>query len=98
MQFEKPTTEELELLGAGAPHTIPRAVGCAQCRGSGYSGHLGVYELLLMNDELRDLIASNPTITTFRNRCIELGMPNFRTDGLAKVAQGLTTIEEILRL
>ena len=96
--FTPPTQEERELLGECSPKKIPRAGGCSQCRGSGYSGRLGVYELLLVNDELRDLIASNPTITTFRNRCTELGMLNLRTDGLAKVAEGLTTLEEILRL
>jgi len=77
---------------------VPHAVGCNHCRDSGYSGRLGMYELLLMNDELRDLIASNPTITTFRNKCIESGMQNLRIDGFAKMAEGLTTLEEILRL
>jgi len=98
VKFTPPTQEERELLGECAPKKIPRAVGCSQCRGSGYSGRLGVYELLLVNDELRDLIASNPTITTFRNRCTELGMLNLRTDGFAKIEEGLTTLEEILRL
>jgi len=98
VKFEKPTQEEFELLGDFVPDKIPHAVGCNQCRGSGYSGRLGIYELLLMNDELRDLIASNPTITTFRNRCIDTGMQNLRIDGFAKMAEGLTTLEEILRL
>jgi type II secretory ATPase GspE/PulE/Tfp pilus assembly ATPase PilB-like protein len=98
VKFEAPTTKETELLKGCAPEKIPHAVGCSQCRDSGYSGRLGIYELLLMNDELRDLIASNPTITTFRRNCLETGMQNLRIDGFAKMAEGLTTLEEILRL
>ncbi|MBC8522651.1 type II/IV secretion system protein [PVC group bacterium] len=98
VKFEAPTTKETELLEGYAPEKIPHAVGCSQCRDSGYSGRLGIYELLLMNDELRDLIASNPTITTFRSKCLETGMQNLRIDGFAKMAEGLTTLEEILRL
>jgi type IV pilus assembly protein PilB len=98
VRFEEPTTEELEILGGCSPEKIPHAVGCSHCRGSGYRGRLGIYELLLMNDELRDLIASNPTITTFRKKCLESGMQNLRIDGFAKMIDGLTTFEEILRL
>jgi type IV pilus assembly protein PilB len=96
--FKRPTDEERELFSDLLVEKIPHAVGCNKCRGSGYSGRLGVYELLLMNEELRDIIASNPTITTFQNHCIASGMQSLRTDGLTKVASGLTTLEELLRL
>ncbi|HJN72125.1 MAG: type II/IV secretion system protein [Phycisphaerae bacterium] len=98
VEFKAPTSEEIELLNGFTPEKIPHAIGCSKCRDSGYNGRLGVYELLLMNDELRDLIASNPTITTFRNKCLETGMQNLRIDGFAKIAEGLTTLEEVLRL
>ena len=51
-----------------------------------------------MDDELRDAIAANPTITAFRNLAYERGMKNLRHDGFSKVANGLTTVDEILRL
>ena len=76
---------------------MPRALRY-RSHGSGYSGRLGIYELLVMDDELRDAIASNPTITSFRNLAIDRGMKNLRQDGLAKVVDGLTTVDEILRL
>ena len=57
-----------------------------------------MYELLSMDDELRDAIAGNPTITSFRNLAVKRGMKNLRHDGFAKVAEGLTTVDEILRL
>lgn len=98
VQMKTPTQEESVALEGYEFEKIPHAVGCTSCRGSGYSGRLGIYELLIMDDELRDAIASNPTITSFRNLAIERGMKNLRHDGFAKVADGLTTIDEIARL
>jgi type IV pilus assembly protein PilB len=98
VQMKNPNKKESKLLSGYNFEQLPHAVGCSACRGSGYSGRLGVYELLIMDDELRDAIASNPTITSFRNLAIERGMQNLRHDGFAKVADGLTTVDEILRL
>jgi type II secretory ATPase GspE/PulE/Tfp pilus assembly ATPase PilB-like protein len=96
--MKSPTKKEAALLNGYDFDTIPCTVGCSACRGSGYSGRLGVYELLVMDDELRDAIAGNPTITAFRKLSMERGMQNLRHDGFAKVAEGLTTVDEILRL
>ncbi len=93
-----PTEKESKLIAGYECELVPHAVGCSACRGSGYSGRLGVYELLILDDELRDAIASNPTITSFRNLAIKRGMKNLRHDGFAKVVDGLTTFDEILRL
>ncbi len=98
VQMKTPTKKEQALLGDSECKKIPHAVGCSACRESGYKGRLGVYEMLIMDDELRDAIASNPTITSFRNLAIERGMHNLRHDGFAKVSDGLTTVDEILRL
>jgi len=98
VQMKTPTQKEAKILEGYDFKKIPHAVGCASCRGSGYSGRLGIYELLIMDDELRDAIASNPTITSFRTLAIERGMKNLRHDGFAKVVEGLTTIDEIVRL
>lgn len=72
--------------------------GCAKCRKTGYLGRLGIYELLVVNDEMRDIIARNPNVSEFRRLCIERGMSTLREDGLAKVAQGLSSIEEVIRV
>jgi len=98
VKMEAPREKEARVLDGLGCERVPHAVGCSACRGSGYSGRLGVYELLIMDDELRDAIASNPTITSFRNLAIERGMKNLRHDGFAKVVDGLTTVDEILRL
>jgi type IV pilus assembly protein PilB len=98
VQMKKPTAKEKEILKGFDAKKIPHAVGCSSCRGSGYTGRVGIYELLIMDDELRDLIASNPTITAFRNLAHERGMCHLQIDGFAKIAQGLTTFDEIYRL
>ena len=98
VQMKSPSKKEEKLLEGYEYEKIPHAVGCSACRGSGYSGRLGIYELLLMDDELRDAIAGNPTITSFRKLAIKRGMTNLQHDGFGKVADGLTTVDEILRL
>lgn len=98
VQMKNPNKRESKLLEGFNCEQIPHAVGCSSCRGSGYSGRLGVYELLIMDDELRDSIAGNPTITSFRKLALNRGMQTLRHDGFAKVADGLTTVDEILRL
>ncbi|MEM1355359.1 MAG: ATPase, T2SS/T4P/T4SS family [Planctomycetota bacterium] len=72
--------------------------GCDKCRSTGYSGRVGLYEMLILNDVLRDRIAGNPNVTEFRRMAVESGMSTLRDDGFSKVAQGLTTVEEVLRV
>lgn len=72
--------------------------GCDKCRNTGYSGRVGLYEMLILNDQLRDRIAGNPNVTEFRRMCIEGGMVTLRQDGFQKVAKGLTTVDEVLRV
>lgn len=72
--------------------------GCDKCRNTGYAGRVGLYEMLMLNDQLRDRIAGNPNVTEFRRMCIEGGMITLRQDGFQKVARGLTTVDEVLRV
>jgi len=72
--------------------------GCDRCRNTGYSGRVGLYELLVLDDFLRDKVVSNPNVTEFRRMCVERGMVSLRIDGFRKVAQGLTTVDEVLRV
>lgn len=74
------------------------AKGCERCRNTGYSGRVGIYELLTVDDQLRDVIARNPNVSEFRRMCLERGMVSLRMDGVRKVAQGLTTVSEVLRV
>lgn len=72
--------------------------GCDKCRKNGYSGRVGIYELLAVDDQLRDMIARNPNVAEFRRICIERGMVTLRQDGMRKVVGGITTISEVLRV
>ncbi|MBL9120911.1 MAG: Flp pilus assembly complex ATPase component TadA [Phycisphaerae bacterium] len=72
--------------------------GCSNCRETGYSGRLGIYELLVLDDFLRDRVAASPNVTEFRRTCVERGMVSLRQDGFEKVKQGRTTVEEVLRV
>ncbi len=75
-----------------------RGKGCEKCRRTGYSGRQGIYELLVMDDNLRDLVTRNPDVTAFRRMCRDRGLVTLRQDGFRKVLSGLTTVEEVIRV
>ncbi len=90
---------ECELLGvspAEAP-TLYHAEGCEQCRGLGYRGRTGIYELVLFDDTLRTMVHTRASEQDMLRHARELG-PSIREDGLRKVREGVTTIEKVLRV
>jgi type IV pilus assembly protein PilB len=89
--------EFLEMQGIDPTATF-EGKGCDRCRGLGYSGRRGIYELLVVDDHLRDIIARGPNVTEFRRTCTERGMVTLRHDGFRKVLAGVTTPQEILRV
>ena len=72
--------------------------GCEHCRQQGYQGRKGIYELLLVTETLRPLIMNRAPASTIAARAMEAGMRTLRTDGWTKVKNGVTTIEEVLRV
>ena len=75
-----------------------RGVGCEDCRQLGYQGRLAIYELLVLNEALRPLVLGRAASSTIAARAIEGGMRTLRDDGWNKVRNGITTIEEVLRV
>jgi type II secretion system protein E len=75
-----------------------KGVGCEECRQLGYQGRLAIYELLVLNEAVRPLILQRAAASTIAQRAIESGMRTLRMDGWNKVRNGLTTIEEVLRV
>ncbi|WP_038171841.1 GspE/PulE family protein [Verrucomicrobium sp. BvORR106] len=71
--------------------------GCGVCGTSGYKGRKGIYELLDINDPLRELITQKAPTLVLRQKAIELGMQTLREDGLRNIYDGVTTIEEVLK-
>ena len=94
------TAERFDQLSAKGhdPSSFFMGGGCEKCRGTGYAGRVGIYEMLLMNDALRDAVAGNPNAVVFRQQAIDAGMTTLRMDGFEKVKAGRTTVEEILRV
>jgi type IV pilus assembly protein PilB len=74
-----------------------KAVGCRRCGGSGYRGRTGVYELMVITDEIRKLILLRSSSGEISRLAVSQGMVRLRDDGLLKAARGVTTIEEALK-
>ena len=77
---------------------IYKGKGCKSCHNTGYSGRIGIFEVLVMTEKIRTLIASKNDSNVIRRAAIEDGMTTMLDDGLDKVAKGVTTMEEILRV
>ncbi|MEM8666510.1 MAG: ATPase, T2SS/T4P/T4SS family [Planctomycetota bacterium] len=75
-----------------------RAVGCQTCRGTGFRGRIGLFELLVVDDRCRDLVQSRANASQVRAAALESRMHLLSTDGLMKIHQGLTTLDEVLRV
>ncbi|MDE0426505.1 MAG: GspE/PulE family protein [Candidatus Poribacteria bacterium] len=104
-EMYSPEMHELEgIMGNGGtspmPYDlkIPRAVGCKECRGRGYRGRIGIFEVLFMTEEIRAMALKQASTSEIRRLAIQLGMKSLREDGWRKVAAGLTTVEEVIRL
>ncbi len=83
---------------APLPSTAQQAVGCQECRDTGYRGRAGVYEIMLLSDGVRSLITADTDITALRRQAFKEGMRSLRLSGAQKVAAGQTTMEEVLRV
>ncbi len=82
---------------AGPVEQIYHGRGCKKCRNTGYSGRIGIYELLVPDQDMLEAIAQGATIQALRVMCKERNIGTLRADGLRKVKAGITTYEEILR-
>jgi len=71
--------------------------GCSECSGSGYRGRQGLFELLMVNDALRQLITNRAPTLVLKQKAIELGMRTLRDDGLRAIFDGATTVEEVIK-
>jgi len=80
------------------PETIYRPVGCLECRDTGYLGRMGVYEAMPLNTSLKQQISRGAELETLTRQSLKNGMKPLRISGAMKVAKGLTTIEEVMRV
>ncbi len=78
--------------------TFARGEGCAECNSTGYRGRLGIFEILVVNEEIQKMIYENAGTTRLRDKARSLGMRTMREDGARKVTAGMTTIEEVVSI
>ncbi len=96
----KPTEQDVppdfpwEKLG---DNTLYRAVGCRECRGVGYTGRMGIYELLVTNEEIKQLAHDRASSFVIRRAALKAGMKTLRADAWRKAIEGSSTVEEVLR-
>ena len=75
-----------------------KSVGCPQCRNTGYKGRIGIFEFLIPNDKIRNLIQQKSPENQIRNEALKSGMVSLKDDGFGKARQGITTLEELERV
>lgn len=99
---EKPNPEYLRVLGITPDelkrHVLYKGTGCSKCQGTGYRGRLGIFEMVEMTNELRELAFSKAPITELRRVAIAGGMRTLVNDGKIKIFNGITTPEELARI
>jgi general secretion pathway protein E len=96
--------DRAELLRMGFPVSgegqieLKRGKGCKECRKTGYSGRMGIFELFPMSDRLKKLVAEKSTDAELRQTAIREGMTTLKEDAWQKVKDGQTTVEEVMRV
>jgi general secretion pathway protein E len=92
--------EELREIGVKPPQRevkLYRAQGCASCNHTGYHGRMGIFELMLIDDDIRALVSQNVDSKTIKHKATQKGMHTLRSDGAVKVLRGQTSVAEVLR-
>lgn len=108
VQMVKPTLEQMKFLkkelkdlpkSVAMPSItkIPKIKGCDKCNKTGYKGRVGIFEFFLNNPEMETFILKSPSVSELMKKAKQQGMASMREDGLIKVLEGKTTIEEINR-
>jgi len=97
----RPSSEELTKLGVagtGDPVKLYRGMGCAACADTGYRGRTAIYEVLLVDDEIRRLVVAKADASVIKQAAVSKGMATLREEAAAKVLAGITTTEEAMRI
>ena len=94
----RPDAATLERLGLSKDTHFYRGAGCPECMESGYRGRTGIFELLVVDDAVREMVKTGVDSVTIRKAAVEKGMIPLFKDGLAKAGAGITTLDEVLRV
>ncbi|MBU1006762.1 MAG: type II secretion system ATPase GspE [Candidatus Omnitrophica bacterium] len=91
-----PSGEVLKGLGIGSKE-LSRGKGCNFCKNTGYKGRIGIFEFLVINEDIKNLIIAKASSDSIKKKAVELGMKTLRDDGLDKVLKGITTADEVIK-
>ena len=98
----KPPADALRRVGFNVENAedvvFYRGRGCEQCKHTGYRGRNGIFEFMLMTEEIQDLIVKRAPLSEVRNAALASGMKTLKQDGFQKVLEGMTTVEEVMRV
>ena len=98
----KPPADALRRVGFNVENAedvvFYRGRGCEQCKHTGYRGRNGIFEFMLMTEEIQDLIVKRAPLSEVRNAALASGMKTLKMDGFQKVLEGMTTVEEVMRV
>lgn len=100
-QSYTPSKEVVDKIGVQLPKgelKFYKGAGCKSCKNTGYKGRMGIFEMLMLSDKIRDLILAKTSSTQIKKVAQEAGMRTLREDGIEKVLAGLTTIDEVIRV
>lgn len=100
-EVAKLTEEEkykIKMMGYDGIDAVYTGKGCSDCRGKGYSGRTGIFELLLVDEDIKNLILTKQDARTIKEKAVANGMETLFDDGIAKLKEGITTLEEVLRV
>jgi type IV pilus assembly protein PilB len=93
-----PSAAVLQSVGFPEGTQIMRGKGCSKCNQTGFTGRIGIFELMFITDEIKTLVDGRHSAADIRKKAVEQGMKTLRQDGLEKVLRGVTTLEEVLRV
>jgi type II secretory ATPase GspE/PulE/Tfp pilus assembly ATPase PilB-like protein len=96
----QPSPQALRNLGMEESADVQffRGAGCAVCKGTGYKGRIGVYELMTVNQEMREMVLKHASSDQLKEAALRNGMRTLREDAMEKILLGMTTLEESLRV
>ncbi len=94
----RPSPAVLKSVGIPEDTQLMRGKGCSKCNQTGFSGRIGIFELLFITDEIKSLVDARSSAPEIRKKAVEQGMKTLRQDGLEKALRGVTTLEEVLRV
>ncbi|MFA6349448.1 MAG: type II secretion system ATPase GspE [Candidatus Omnitrophota bacterium] len=94
----EPSDEVVRDLGLPQKMDLSRGKGCMHCRNTGFTGRIGIFELLTVNEEIKNMVTAKRSASDIKKKAIEQCMRVLRDDGMEKVKSGITTAEEVLRV